>query len=156
MLKLKLQYFAHLKQRTNALGKASDAGKDWRHEEKGAREDEMIGWHHWLDGHEFEQTVGDSEGQGTLACCSPWGRRVRHNRVTEQQQSFVALELNYMFFHVLDPHTSHVLILVLILKVLITGTSLIVQTLRLYASSAEGEGSICSCGTKIQHAVRHS
>ena len=48
-------------------------------------------------GHEFEQTMGDSERQGSLACCSPWGCRVRHNGVTEQQQSFVALELDYMF-----------------------------------------------------------
>ena len=44
-------------------------------EEKGATEDEMVEWHHPLDGHEFEQALGDSEGQGSLACCSPWGRR---------------------------------------------------------------------------------
>ena len=49
-------------------------------------EDEMIGWHHRLNGQKFEQTAGDSEGQGTLACCSPWGRRVGHNLATEQQQ----------------------------------------------------------------------
>ena len=42
-------------------------------EEKGATEDELVGWHHWLSGHEFEQTPGDGEGQGSLACCSPWG-----------------------------------------------------------------------------------
>ena len=42
-------------------------------------EDEMVGWHHRLDGHEFEQVLGDCEGQGGLACCSPWGRRVRHD-----------------------------------------------------------------------------
>ena len=53
-------------------GKDPDAGKDWR-QEKGMTEDEMVGWHHWLNGHEFEQTPGDSEGQGSLACCSPWG-----------------------------------------------------------------------------------
>ena len=50
-----------------------DVGKDRRWEEKGVTEDEMIGWHHWLNGHEFEQTLGDSEGQGSLVCCSPWG-----------------------------------------------------------------------------------
>ena len=50
-------------------------------------EGEMVGWHHQLNGHEFEQTPGDSEGQGTLACCSPRGRRVRHDLATEQQQS---------------------------------------------------------------------
>ena len=55
------------------IGKDPDAGKDWRQKEKGAAEDEMVGWHHRLSGHEFEQTLGDSEGQGSLACCSPWG-----------------------------------------------------------------------------------
>ena len=49
-----------------------DAGKLWRQEEKGTTEDKMVGWHHWLNGHEFEQTPGDSEGQGSLVCCSPW------------------------------------------------------------------------------------
>ena len=55
------------------IGKNPDAGKDWRQEEKGMTEDEMVGWHHWLDGHEFEKTLGDSEGQGSPACCSSWG-----------------------------------------------------------------------------------
>ena len=50
----------------------TDAGKDWRQEEKGATDDEIVGGHHWLNGHEFEHTLGDSEGQGGLACCSPW------------------------------------------------------------------------------------
>ena len=49
-------------------------------------EDEMVGWHHCLNGHEFEQTVGDSEGQGSLECYSSWGHRVGHDLVTEQQQ----------------------------------------------------------------------
>ena len=53
------------------LRKDPDAGKDWRQEEKGMTEDEMVGWHHWLHEHEFEQTLGDGEGQGSLACCSP-------------------------------------------------------------------------------------
>ena len=53
------------------IGKDSDAGKDWGQEEKGATEDEMVGWHHWLSGHEFEQAPGDGEGQGSLVCCSP-------------------------------------------------------------------------------------
>ena len=51
-----------------------DSGKDWG-QEKGETEDEMAGWHHWLNGHKFEQTPGDSEGQGSLACCSPWGHK---------------------------------------------------------------------------------
>ena len=55
------------------LGKDPDAGKDWRQEEKGVTEDEMVGWHHRLNGHEFEQALGDSEGQRSLVCCSPWG-----------------------------------------------------------------------------------
>ena len=50
-------------------------GKDWRQEEKGMTEDEIVGWHHWLNGHEFEQTLGDGEGQGSLMCCSPLGHK---------------------------------------------------------------------------------
>ena len=57
------------------IWKDPDAGKDWVQEEKGVTEDEMVAWHHWLNGHEFEQTPGDSEGQGNLACCSPWGQK---------------------------------------------------------------------------------
>ena len=55
------------------IGKDPDAGKDWRQEEKGLTEDEMVGWHHRFNGHESEQTPGDDEGQGSLECCSPWG-----------------------------------------------------------------------------------
>ena len=74
MLKLKLQYLGHLMQRTDLL-KDPDAGEDWRQEEKGLTEDEMVGWHHWLNGHAFEQAPGVGDGQGTLACCSPWGHK---------------------------------------------------------------------------------
>ena len=56
-------------------GKDPDAGKDWRQEEKRTTEDEMDGWHHRLDGHEFEQAPGIGDGQGSLACCSPWARK---------------------------------------------------------------------------------
>ena len=56
------------------IGKDPDAGKDWRRE-KEMTEDEMVGWHHWLNEHEFEQAPGDGEGQGSLLCCSPWGRK---------------------------------------------------------------------------------
>jgi len=55
--------------------KDPDAGKDWRQEEKRTTEDDMVGWHHWLNGHEFEQALGVGDGQGNLVCCSPWGRR---------------------------------------------------------------------------------
>ena len=68
MLKLKLQYFGYLMQST-------DAGKDCRQEVKGTTEDEMVRWHHRLDGHEFEQALGVADGQGSLVCCSPWGRK---------------------------------------------------------------------------------
>ena len=57
------------------LGKDPDAGKDWRQEKKGTTEDEMIGWHHLLSGQEFEYTLGVADGQGGLACCSPWGHK---------------------------------------------------------------------------------
>ena len=57
------------------IGKDSDAGRDWRQEQKGVTEDEMVGWHHRSDGHEFEQAHKDSGGQGILRCCSSWDRR---------------------------------------------------------------------------------
>ena len=57
------------------IGKDPDAGKDWRQEEKGATEDEMVGWHHWLNGHEFELSPGVGDGQGGLVCCSPRSRK---------------------------------------------------------------------------------
>ena len=60
----------------------SDAGKDWGHEEKGIKEDEMVGWHHQLNGHEFEQALGGGDGQGSLACRSPWG--YKESDTTEQ------------------------------------------------------------------------
>ena len=63
-------------------GKDPDAGKDWRREEKGTTEDEMFGWHHWLNGQEFEQAPGVGDGQGSLACCSPWG--CKESDTTEQ------------------------------------------------------------------------
>ena len=57
------------------IGKDPDAGKDWRQKEKGTIEDEMVGWHHSLDGHEVKQALGVGDGQGSLACCSPRGRK---------------------------------------------------------------------------------
>ena len=59
--------------KSQLTGKDPDAGKDWGQEEKGVTEDKVVGWHHWLNGHEFEQALGDDEGQGSLACCSLWG-----------------------------------------------------------------------------------
>ena len=57
------------------IWKDPDAGKDWRQKENGTTEDEMVGWHHWLHGHAFEQASGVGDGQGGLTCCSPWGRK---------------------------------------------------------------------------------
>ena len=73
MLKLKLQYFGPWWEENWLIGKDPNAGKDWRREEKGPTEDETVGWPHWLNEHDFEQTPGDSEGEGSLVCCSPWG-----------------------------------------------------------------------------------
>ena len=83
MLKLKLQYFGHLMRRADSLEKTLDAGRDWGQEEKGTTEDEMAGWHHWLDGRESQWTPGVGDGQGGLACCDSLGRRVRHDWATE-------------------------------------------------------------------------
>ena len=60
---------------SHLIGKGLDAGTDWRQGEQAVAEDDMVGWHQWFNGHEFEQTLGDSEGQGSLACCSPWGSK---------------------------------------------------------------------------------
>ena len=68
--------------KSQLIRKDLDAGKDWGQEEKGMTEDEMVGWHHWLNGHEFEQALGVGDGQGSLVCCSPWGRK--ESDTTEQ------------------------------------------------------------------------
>ena len=78
MRNLKLQYFCHLIQRTESLEKIRMLGKI-KGKRRWVTEDEIFGWHHRLNVHEFEQTPGDSEGQGGLACCSPWGQKVRHD-----------------------------------------------------------------------------
>ena len=64
------------------IGKDPEAEQDWRQEEKGMPEDEMVGWNQWLDGHEFEQALGAGDGQGSLPCCSPWGHKA--SDTTEQ------------------------------------------------------------------------
>ena len=61
--------------KSRLIGKNTDAGKDCRQEEKGTTEDEMVGWHHQLNGHEFKQALGVGDGQGSLACCGSWGRK---------------------------------------------------------------------------------
>ena len=75
MLKLNLQYFGHLIQRADSLEKTLMLGKIEGRRRRGVTEDEMVGWHQQLDGHEFEQAPGVGDGQGSLACCSPWGTK---------------------------------------------------------------------------------
>ena len=83
MLKLKLHYFGHLTQRTNSLQKTLMLGKI-EGRRKRVTEDEMVGWHDQLSGYdEFEQTLGNREGQGSLVCCSPWG----HSRTSLSNQT---------------------------------------------------------------------
>ena len=83
MLKLKLQYFGLWPPDANWLiGKGPDAGKIWSQKEKGTTEDKMVGWHHQLNRHEFEQALWVGDGQGGLACYSPWGRK--ESDMTEQ------------------------------------------------------------------------
>ena len=77
MLKLKLQYFGHLMRRTDSLEKTLVLGKIKGRKKRG-RQDEMVGWHHQINGHEFEQALGDGEGQGRLSCHSPWGHKKLH------------------------------------------------------------------------------
>ena len=74
MLKLKLQYLGHLMRRVDHW-KRPDGERNWWQEEKGTTEDEMAGWRHRLDGHEFEWTPGVGDGQGGLACCNSWGHK---------------------------------------------------------------------------------
>ena len=84
--------------KSQLIGKDPDVGKDWGQEKKGVTKDEIYGWHHQLNGHEFEQTPGDSEGQGSLACCSLRGRRVKHDLVIEQHK-ISSLFINGHFIH---------------------------------------------------------
>ena len=81
MLKLKLQYFGHLMQGTDSFEKTLMLGKI-EGRRKRERQDEVVGWHHRLSGHEFKETQGDGEGQRSLACCSPWG--LKESEMTEQ------------------------------------------------------------------------
>ena len=80
------------------IGKDSDAGWDWGQEEKGTTEDEMAGWHHWLDERESEWTPGVGDGQGGLACCESWGRK--ESDTTERLiWSDAIIDLFSLFFH---------------------------------------------------------
>ena len=100
----------------NLIGKDSDAGKDWRQEEKGTTEDEMVGWHHWLNGHEFEQASGVGEGQGSLACCSPWDSKESdtterlNNNNNNNRESYTNLISVFFFFLINMKYPIHILV----------------------------------------------
>ena len=95
--------------------KDPDAGKDWRQEERGTTEDEMVGWHHQLSGHEFKQNLGDTDGQGSLVCCSSWVTKSR-TRLSDwttaihmwDHTAFVFL-LHFTQHNVLKVHSSYYL-----------------------------------------------
>ena len=83
--------------------KDSDNGNDWRQEEKGMAEDEMVRWHHRLDGHGFGQTPGNGEGQGSLACCSPWG--CKESDMTERRNKSnmsYFMRSSFLYFRILE------------------------------------------------------
>ena len=81
------------------IGKDSDAERDWGQEQKGTTEDEMAGWHHQLDGCEFEWTLGVGDGQGGLVCCDSWGRRVGHDWATELNWTIHVNKFPKIFFN---------------------------------------------------------
>ena len=82
------------------IGKDPDAGRDWGQEEKGTTEDEIAGWHHRLDGHEFEWAPGVGDGQGGLACCNSWGRKESD---TTEQLNWTELKVKWGLMGVPDP-----------------------------------------------------
>ena len=84
------------------IGKDSDAGRDWGQEEKGTTEDEMAGWHHRLDGHEFEWTLGVGDGQAGLVCCNSWG-----HKESDTTERLNWTELNWNYYKKPDYHVLH-------------------------------------------------
>ena len=90
-LKLKLQYFGHLTRRANSSEKTLMLGRIEGMRRRGAMENEMVRWHHRLNGHEFEQTLGYSEGQRSLACCSPWG----HSQTQPSDRTVLRIQWEY-------------------------------------------------------------
>ena len=91
--------------KSQLFGKDLGAGKDWRQEEKGTTEDEMVGWHHQFNGQEFEQALGVGDGQGSLVCCSPWG--FKESDTTEQLRWLTSLQNRYYYlFYIKDEETE--------------------------------------------------
>ena len=97
MLKLKLQFFGPL-MKNWLIGKDPDAGKDWRQEEKGTTEDEIVGWHHQLNAHEFEQAPRVGDGQGSLACYHSWGCK-ESDTLRYWTELSLSLEFIYVLMH---------------------------------------------------------
>ena len=97
ILGLKLQYFWSPDEKNWLIWKDADAWKDWRQEEKWTTEDEIVGWHQWLDGHEFEQALGVGDGQGGLACCSPLGCKESD---TTEWLNWTELSFHIFTFHI--------------------------------------------------------
>ena len=108
------------------IGKDPDAGKDWRQEEKGMTEYEMVGLHYQLDGHKFEQAPGDGDGQGSLVCCSPWGHKESD---TTERLNWTDFTLARLAIFKKSTNRNH-------------QTSLVVQWLRLCTPNAGGLGLI--------------
>ena len=93
--------------KSRLIGKAPDAGKDWGQKEKGAWEEKMVGWHHRLSGHELGQILGDGEGQGSLACCSPWGREESDTTGWLNNNKMIVLFLIFWGTFILFPQRLH-------------------------------------------------
>ena len=111
MLKLKLQYFGHLMRRADLFEKTLMLGERLRAGGEGATEDEMVGWCHWLNGHEFKQAPGVGDGQGVLACCSPWGHK--ESDMTERL-NWTELKWGYSYQDCsssFSPDPAHILLL---------------------------------------------
>ena len=100
MLKLKLQYLGHLMVKW-LTGKDPGAGKDWRQEEKGMTEDEVVGWHHWLNGHGFGWAPGVGDGQGSLVCYIPWVIKSRTRLSNWTDWTVARKKMRNMLFRVL-------------------------------------------------------
>ena len=88
------------------IGKDPDDGKDWGQEEKGTKDDKMVGCYQWLNGHEFEQALGDGEGQRSLVYCSPWGHKesdtteqLNNNKILDTQPQLYCYTLNLTIIH---------------------------------------------------------
>ena len=87
-----------------------DAGKDWRQEDKGTTEDEMVGWHHWLDGHGSEWTLGVGDRQGGLTCCDSWGCRVGHNWATELTDCWFTILHSFQMYTVVSQEFLYIIL----------------------------------------------